>query len=172
MHLVQGLRAAAEVARNCDLRSQGLLCAPIRMQNAVRAPETRAAATAHTPGKSILAPNRPWAKAVATRLATDRIPASISPAQQTRKQPHLSCMMQWPISKASAHVDDNTWCATKQRGSVHGMLDFDLPWTCRSSILTRKSLCRCMMGKCKTSSPLCMGQAFSIIYTVQQHFPH
>ena len=46
------------------------------------------------------------------------------------------------------------------------------PWSCRSSLLTRKSLCRWMMGKHRVSSPLYMVQAHSLIYKPQQSLDH
>ena len=58
--------------------------APMRMQKAVRAPESRAAATVDTPGTPLLVLNRTWAKHATARLAADRMPASVSPAQHTR----------------------------------------------------------------------------------------
>lgn len=79
MHVVQELVGYATAKWHVDLRRN----TPMRMQKAVRAPESSAAATVDTSGNPVLVLDRPRAKPATPKLAADRMPASASPAQQT-----------------------------------------------------------------------------------------
>lgn len=64
---------------------------PMRMQNAVRAPESTAAGIVDTPDHPLPAQKRPCAKPATARLAAARMPASTYPAQHIAVKLKQTC---------------------------------------------------------------------------------